>query len=229
MKNEEIILKAVILAAGVGSRLGMPFPKSLKVLPNGETIIGRQIRILREKGIEEIIIVVGFKMNLIMENNPDVYFAYNPFYYVTNTAKSLMSAIKHINDDVIWMNGDIVFDEEIISNVIRHNENVICVNTEECGKEEIKYTIDKTGFIKEISKTIKSGLGEAMGINTIKAADIRVFKKCLDDAENDDYFEKAIELSIAKGIKYIPLDISNYKCIEIDFNEDWERTIRMFS
>ncbi len=41
-------MHAVILAAGVGTRLGRPFPKSLSILPTGEKILGRQIRLLRE-------------------------------------------------------------------------------------------------------------------------------------------------------------------------------------
>ena len=43
-------MKAVILAAGVGSRLGRPFPKTLSRLPGGETILGRQIRLLHKTG-----------------------------------------------------------------------------------------------------------------------------------------------------------------------------------
>ncbi|BAH73474.1 NTP transferase domain-containing protein [Solidesulfovibrio magneticus] len=67
-------MKAIILAAGVGSRLGKPFPKALSQLPSGETIMGRQIRILRENGLSEIIVVVGFKMALLMEHFPSVLY-----------------------------------------------------------------------------------------------------------------------------------------------------------
>ena len=65
-------MRAIILAAGVGSRLGNPFPKSLSLLPGGERILGRQIRIYRELGIKEITVVVGFKKELIMEEFPQV-------------------------------------------------------------------------------------------------------------------------------------------------------------
>src|SRR6056297_2461183 len=101
-------MKAVLLAAGVGSRLGRPFPKSLVKLPGGERILGRQIRILREKGIRQIFVAVGFKMDLIMEEFPNVYYRYNPFYYITNTSKSLLCILEDLDDDVIWLNGDVI-------------------------------------------------------------------------------------------------------------------------
>ena len=73
-------MRAVILAAGIGSRLGNPFPKSLSMIPGRERILGRQIRILRKFGVREIFVVVGFKKELIMEEFPQVYFRYNPVY-----------------------------------------------------------------------------------------------------------------------------------------------------
>ncbi len=222
-------MKAIILAAGVGSRLGMPFPKSLNRLPNGETIIGRQIRILRENNIQEIIAVVGFKMHFIMEKHPDIFYCYNPFYYVTNTAKSLLSALEYINEDVIWLNGDTIFDPEVIEKLKNTEGNAVCVNRTECGEEEVKYTLNEEGYLAHISKTIRNGLGEAVGINKISEKDIGIFKKNLAVVNSDDYFEKAIEISINEGIQFVPCDISEYRCIEIDFNEDWEKAVAMFS
>ena len=61
-------MKAVILAAGIGSRLGKPHPKPLTELSTGETIMQRQVEALSEfVGEDNIIIVVGFKKDLIME------------------------------------------------------------------------------------------------------------------------------------------------------------------
>ena len=57
-------MKAVILAAGVGSRLKSVLPKSLNKLPNGKTIIDNQINILRKLGVKEIFVVVGFKKEM---------------------------------------------------------------------------------------------------------------------------------------------------------------------
>ena len=67
-------MKAIILAAGVGSRLKRALPKTLSVLPDGDSVIGRQIRILKKFKIHEIYVVVGFKKSLIMEQHPEVFY-----------------------------------------------------------------------------------------------------------------------------------------------------------
>ena len=59
----------VILSAGMGSRLGRPYPKALTLLNAGETIFSRQLRIFREFGLT-VMVVVGFKKDLIMEADP---------------------------------------------------------------------------------------------------------------------------------------------------------------
>ncbi|MFV0346949.1 MAG: NTP transferase domain-containing protein [Halodesulfovibrio sp.] len=223
-------MKAVILAAGIGSRLSRPFPKSLSVLPYGETILGRQIRILKELGIHEIIVVVGFKMTLIMENFPQVYYKYNPNYYLTNTSKSLLCAIENLDDDILWMNGDVVFDKVILKEVLGATEhNLICVDTKNCGEEEVKYTLNEQGFISAISKQVKHAAGEAVGINFIRKIDLPRFAEGLRACEENDYFEKGMEIIIDDNIKFRPVDISMHKCIEVDFEEDWVSAQKSFS
>lgn len=196
-------MRAVILAAGVGSRLGKPFPKSLSILPNGQSIMERQIKILKKYGINEIIIVVGFKKFLIMEKFPEVYFRYNPVYYITNTAKSLLKGLEDIsNDDVIWLNGDVIFEERVLDEILNNykvlNTNIVAVNKLECGEEEVKYQLDARGNIAKLSKQLDSrkAQGEAIGINIIKSECIESFKKMLKKCSDSDYFEKGIEYLI---------------------------------
>ncbi len=215
-------MKAIILAAGIGSRLSRPFPKSLSVLPYGETILGRQVRILKDLGVTEIIIVVGFKMTLIMENFPNVYYKYNPNYYITNTSKSLLCAIEDLDDDILWMNGDVVFDKAIIREVLSiKDDNFVCVDRKSCGEEEVKYTRNEHGYINEISKEVVNAEGEAVGINMIRKRDLKTYAEALRKCDDDDYFEKAIEMIIHDGVQIKPVDISDHKCIEVDFEEDW--------
>jgi len=222
-------MRAVILAAGVGSRLGNPFPKSLSMLPGGERILGRQIRILREAGISEITVVVGFKKELIMEEYPEVDYCYNPVFYLTNTCKSLLRGLKYVNDDVIWTNGDVVFDEASIGQLLKTSGSTVLVDKSECGDEEVKYKTGAHGKIIEISKLVQNGEGEAVGINKIARADLPVFVEALRRCDDSDYFERGIELSIAQGAEFTALDISEYRCIEVDFEEDLIRARQLFS
>jgi choline kinase len=66
-------------------------------------------------------------------------------------------------DDILWLNGDVCLDREVISRVLQKGGNAIGVNSEECGEEEVKYLPDESGKIIEISKQVKVAEGEAIG------------------------------------------------------------------
>jgi len=222
-------MKAIILAAGVGKRLNKKFPKSLIVLPNGKTILKNQLDTLKDVGIKEIIIVVGFKKELIMENYPNAIYIYNPMFHVTNTAKSLQLALELIEpDDVIWINGDVFLEKKVIEKLIERSGNCVAVNKLPCGEEEVKYKTNIKGEITEISKEIVEAEGEAVGVNKICKKDFQLFLKCLRRCKDTDYFEKAIEMAIHEGVIFQAVDISGYKCIEVDFPEDLDIIKRMF-
>lgn len=216
-------MQVIILAAGMGTRLNKDVPKSLTTLNNGESILERQISSLLEYvDKDSITIVVGYKKNIIQEKYSDYSFVANDKYKYTNTAKSLLCALntKNINSDIIWLNGDVVFDPQILKDIFDSNTSSMLVNCESVGEEEVKYSIKKDGSIDQVSKDIKNGLGEAVGINKIISADIKEFKIQLEQCENDDYFERAIELLVNKDIKVYPINISNYFCCEIDTQND---------
>lgn len=222
-------MKAVILAAGVGSRLGNILPKCLIEFPNKKTILARQIELLREIGIKEIIVVVGFKKEIIMEKYPHVVYIYNPFYHMTNTSKSLMVALESINDDdVIWINGDVFLEAEVLRRIYSKKGNIITVNKSQCGAEEVKYKTNRYDQITEISKNVLEAEGEALGVNKISKKGFTVFLESLRECDDNDYFEKAVEISIGKGIDFFPIDISDCKCIEIDFKKDLKTTKKIF-
>ena len=84
-------------------------------MKEGYTILDRQLGNLGEfQG--NILGVVGFKKDLVMERHPELLYVYNPRYDQTNTSKSLLAALEHVDDeDVLWLNGDVVFDQRIIT------------------------------------------------------------------------------------------------------------------
>ena len=215
-------MKAVILAAGIGSRLGISEPKPLTKLKNGESILQRQVECLSEYiGINNIIAIVGYKKELIMESFPNLLYVYNDFYDTTNTSKSLLAGLNKIEEeDVLWLNGDVVFEKELLPQIIQCPESCMAINTNSVGEEEIKYNLFEDGTIKDVSKAVNPALGEAVGINKIILSDLHQFKANLEKCHNQDYFEKALELSIQNGMKVIPVDISDYLCMEIDFVDD---------
>ncbi len=222
-------MKAIILAAGVGSRIGHRLPKCLTELPNGQTILENQIHLLKRNGINEIIIVVGFKKELIMEYYPDALYRYNPLFHVTNTAKSLMLAFQNATpDDTLWLNGDVFLESKVLERVIQTPGNVVAVNTAEVGDEEVKYRTNHAGFIVEISKKVRPAEGEAVGVNKVCREDFEPFYQKLQTCNDHDYFERAMELAIAEGMKFRPVDVGDLQCVEIDFRKDLEVVRRFF-
>ena len=225
-------MKIIILAAGIGSRLGNPFPKPLTPLKNGKSIMQMQTENIASKyNIDDINVVVGFKKDLIMERFPELTYVYNPFFDRTNTSKSLLQALKkHKGKSVLWFNGDVVFDEKLLSLLIEDIDNknsFISVNTQSVADEEVKYTL-KEGFVDELSKEVKNALGEAVGINFISSKDLDVFIKHLEACDDNDYFEKGLENAISQDdLKLKVIDISKYNCIEIDFREDLENANKL--
>ncbi|MEC7363442.1 MAG: phosphocholine cytidylyltransferase family protein [Actinomycetota bacterium] len=224
------MIQAVILAAGMGTRLGRPFPKPLTPLSDGRTIMEQQIDNLRQVFGADVRIttVVGFKLDLILEAFPDVTYIYNEAYDQTNTNRSLLKALRLSTDGgVLWMNGDVVFDPQVlekVSDVMEADTSFICVDTAVVGDEEVKYTVDDDGYVDELSKQVVNARGEAVGINFVSASDKPTLIDRLSECSDADYFERGIELAISHdSMRVIPVDIGEFFAVEVDFEEDLTR------
>ena len=229
-------VQVVILAAGMGTRLGKPWPKPLTPLADGRSIMQQQIENLKKifKENLRLSIVVGFKMEMIMEAHPDATFIYNEVYDQTNTSKSLLKALKASHESgVLWLNGDVVFDSRVLERIserIGNEKSFLCVNTSAVGEEEVKYTVNDKGFVKLLSKQVQNALGEAVGINFISNSHKASVIKYLEACGDNDYFERGLELAIEEdGIEIEPVDISDLFAVEVDFQADLDRANSQFN
>ena len=217
-------MKIIILAAGLGRRLNKNIPKALVKLINGNTILDYQLEYINKiTSIDNVVIVTGFKHKKIKEMYPSIHQVINYEYETTNTAKSLLKGISQIDEEIIFINGDVVFHPDILNKIILNkSHNMISVNNSKVGEEEIKYILDGNNNIKNLSKSVINSLGEAVGINYITREFIDRFKGYLEKCNDQDYFEKAIENAISEGAIFKPLNIGDLFCCEIDFLEDLE-------
>ena len=225
-------LSVVILAAGMGTRLQRPHPKSLTTLADGSTILARQVSCITQAWPDaHVIVVVGFKMDLVMEAHPDALFVYNEVFDRTNTARSLQRALRLAPaGPVVWMNGDVVFDPRILARLdasLDAGSSVVCVNSASVGEEEIKYSLDASGSISALSKHVPDAIGEAVGINLVSEEDRPLLLRHLEGCADDDYFERGLETAIEKeGMVVVPLNIDDLFAVEVDFEEDLARANR---
>ena len=223
-------LQFVVLAAGIGSRLGRPGPKCLTPLANGQTILERQLSQAREVFNDNLrtCVVVGFKLELVLEAFPDVLYIYNERYDRTNTSKSLLKGLRLSGEGgVLWVNGDVVIDTEVLhsaNDMIAAHQSFICVRRGSVGAEEVKYTVGADDLVLSLSKSVDAPVGEAIGVNYVAPADKLILIRHLEACGDDDYFEAAVERAIVSNeLRFRALDVTAMWAVEIDFDEDLRR------
>ena len=231
-------MKSVILAAGVSRRLyplTYEMPKCL-IKVGGKTILDRQLNTLESLNISEVIIVVGYYRELIIDHvksnfpNLNVKFVINHHYFETNTAYSLRLCNDSINNEpFILMNGVVLYPKEVLTRVINSNyDTVLAVDIKPCGREEVKVIAGDGNSIVAIGKELieDNSLGEFIGVAKFSKKISSEFMNSLDrlisSGGNSDYFEAAIHPIMSEHNIYYE-DISDLPCIEIDFVEDLEK------
>jgi len=109
-------MRAIILAAGAGRRLGLSMPKSMIDLA-GRSILHRQLDAFRSAGVDDFIVVVGHACEQVVEHlagQPGRFtFVLNERYAETNTVYSLYLARQYIDRDFFYANADVVFDARL--------------------------------------------------------------------------------------------------------------------
>jgi choline kinase len=223
-------MKIIILAAGLGSRLAAEEgPKALVPLINGKIILEHQLdNLARYVKISDVRVVVGYQEEKIRAHFPHIAFVKNPLFRTENTSKSLLRALHDIeNEDVLWLNGDVVFNHTVISKLLLNRRNSMVVNTSIVGDEEVKYRLDGVGCIVEVSKTVDDPMGEAVGINYFTATDLTLLKEALAECAPNDYFEKAIQICVDAAVDVWAVEVVPEDTVEIDFPEDLEKANRL--
>ena len=118
-------MRAIIIAAGRGSRLGSitdDLPKPL-VKINGKSILGRQISLFNKMGINDIVVVTGYKRDKIKFEN--IKYVVNNDYNTTEHLFSLMKARSFFSGELIVSFGDIIYDEEILRQIVNQEDNFL--------------------------------------------------------------------------------------------------------
>ena len=226
-------MKAIILAAGYGSRmhpLVQDMPKCLLTI-KGETILARQLRILRSCGIEDITVVTGFHRERIVElYGEEVSIRYNPHYEITGSIFSLWTVRDFLTDDTIISNADSIFTEEPLKKLLA-NRNLYCmaIDNKLCDKEARKVRVIGN-IVVETSKAIplKETFGEFLGLAKIKKQGTKAFGKslfeCVKRDSNSDFPDTFSDL-LKKGCK-INYILADTPWTEIDTRKDYKEFLK---
>lgn len=226
-------MKAILLAAGTGSRISRNIksvPKSTLEI-NHIPLIRRNVIMLLEKGIE-VIVCVGYQKELIYEAlcGLDVKYYYNPFFKVTNSIASLWFAKEELNDDVLIINADVYFGENILESIISDNRDCVLMSDRKRIEEGDYFFKLKQGCIYKYGKElpVEERSCEYVGIGKVKASFIEKFKDrmnlLIESGKYDLWWENII-YSIADEESIETLDVDGEFWAEIDYFYDYERIL----
>ena len=226
-------MKALILNSGLGHRMGVltsEHPKCMTEISRKDTILSRQLRLIAEAGITEVVMTTGYFDEILVNychslGLPLHYtFVNNPIYDKTNYIYSIYCAKEHLlDDDIVLMHGDLVFESEVFDRVIESERSCVTVSSTLSLPE------------KDFKAVIGEGRVKAVGIEffTDAMAAQPLYKLCRDDwrgwldeisafCESDNrkcYAENAFNQVSDRCLVY-PLDVENALCGEIDTPED---------
>lgn len=225
-------MKALILNSGLGSRMGVltsEHPKCMTEISAHETILSRQLKLIAEAGIEEVVITTGYYDGVLVNycNSLDLSlhftFVKNPIYDQTNYIYSIYCAKGFLDDDLLLMHGDLVFENEVIDRVLASESSCMVVSsTLPLPEKDFKAQV-KNGMIMKVGVDIFNEAMEAQALYKLNKDDWKVWlDKIVEFCENDNrkvYAENALnELDGAANIH--ALDVQNLLCSEIDNPED---------
>lgn len=239
-------MKAIILAAGLGSRISPMtdnLPKCL-LLVGGITILERMIHNIQSCGINEIIFVLGHCQEKIQElvnrefPNLNTQFILNNYYKTTNTGYSLMltkDAVK--GSSFVKFDADVVFDIAILKRLIAYDcLNCLCIDKNiHLDAEEIKVILDKESRVLKVSKSEDpaESAGESIGIEKIDGETAthlfsELERMMKSEINHQDYYESAYTKLIEKNNPFYAMDISGLSWIEIDTKDDYIKAEKIF-
>ncbi len=237
---------AVILAAGIGSRLSPltdTCPKSLLSV-GGSTMLERMIRNCLSCGMSQFVIVLGHRADEIRQfvdkafRGIRVTYVINDRYRDTNTGYSLMVASAAIGTaDFVKFDADVVFDVKILRQLLDSDgANVLCIDQYiALEDEEVKVVVNDRMQVVEVGKSVdpKLALGESIGIEKISATTgtllfAELSQMMASQSHLQEYYEAAYARLINKGTKFHVLDISGLNWTEIDTADDFATANEMF-
>jgi choline kinase len=236
-------LNAVILAAGVGSRL-RPItntrPKCL-VEVAGQPILGWQLEGLFAAGLERVTVVAGYRAGDVVRFcepfGDRVRVIINADYETTNNMVSLRMALGGAESrPTIICNGDVVFDRAIAASLVRAgHQDLICVETGRFIEESMKVTVDAGGRITAISKAIGREHTYGVSIDLYRFSGHAVETICriadrMIEAERQANLWTEVAIDAALGeLEVRPHAIGTSPWIEVDNHDDLAEGARLFA
>jgi len=233
-------MKAIILSAGQGSRLGHMTDDKPKCLIEfgGRSLLDRQLDALAANGIEEAVVVTGFHDELVnaaigrRNGGPNVRTIFNPFFKVADNLGSLFIAREELAGDCLVWNGDTLVSEALMARVVGNDgQDGICVTIDRkpgYDEDDMKVVANPDGRLRAIGKRIAEGVNaESIGLLAFRGEGAARFREAIERAmrtsEGTTIWYLRVIHHLAQNGEVWTLDIEGEEWGEVDFPEDVER------
>lgn len=238
-------MRAIILAAGRGMRLEQAaeeqVPKCLLRF-GGMTLLERHLRLLKSAGVEEVVLVLGWRYELVeaelerLEWQPRPQIVLNPRFELgsvltVHTAAEAMTR----GGDVLLMDADVLYHDSIMAALVagRQPVNRLLIDRDfEAGDEPVKVCV-RAGVPIELRKQLAPDLkydtiGESVGFFRFDTAGARRLAAIVSDYVGSDRaqmpHEEAVRDLLREGGQVVEVaDVTGAPWIEIDFPNDISR------
>ena len=231
-------MKAIILSAGQGSRLGHMVDDKPKCLIefNGRTLLDRQLDTLEANGVHEAVVVTGFHDDRIEEDlakrsgGPNVRTIFNPFYKVADNTGSLYMAREELSGECLVWNGDTLVSNALMRRVVENRQAGICVTIDRkpsYDDDDMK-VVEEGGHLKAIGKRLDAGTvnAESIGLLAFRAGGAERFREAIEAAlrtpEGTTIWYLRVIHHLAQSSEVWTFDIQGEEWGEVDFPPDVE-------
>ena len=231
-------MKAIILSAGQGSRLGHLVDDRPKCLIdfNGRTLLDRQLDTLEANGVHEAVVVTGFHDEMVSQaiaarsGGPGVRTIFNPFYKVADNTGSLYMAREELSGDCLVWNGDTLVSKALMAKVVGNDRGGICVTIDRKADgydDDDMKVVEEGGRLRAIGKRISERVNaESIGLLAFRAGGAEQFRKAIESAmrtpEGTTIWYLRVINHIAQSSDVSTLDIDGEEWGEVDFPPDVE-------
>jgi L-glutamine-phosphate cytidylyltransferase len=221
-------MQALILAAGSGSRLNQDLPKCLTEV-GGRTLLSHQLEALDDAGADGVTVVLGHEhLSVRRALGHDVRVVHNERYAETNSIYSFWLARHAVQgDDVVVLNSDVLFDPEVLSDLLAVEGSAIAVDSSSGDEDEHMKVRIRHGRLIGMSKDLPPALsdGENLGLlhlSTAAAQDaFRAAGELVGRGDEGEWVGAAIS-EVADHHRIACVDVAGQPWVEIDFPEDLE-------
>ncbi|MFT4641937.1 MAG: choline kinase [Verrucomicrobiales bacterium] len=228
-------MKAIIMAAGIGSRLkdiNGDRPKCL-IETNGVSLISRSVSLLQERGITDISVITGYKSELIrQELKSRVKYLHNPYFQVTNSIASLWLAKELLCDDVILMNADLYYQMAVLDIAIAQRGRAVMLSDSTRIKDaDFRFSVEGKRILKTGNQLTNLETDcEYVGIVRIDRSFVAAFKDRLEKmivlGDFRNWWEGVLYAFIEDGIDIYHQDVRGAFWTEVDHLGDYNRLVQ---